>query len=114
MDTIFSSKFLEVVFDLMCDKHFIHHSHITGKIIACAHGFYNPKVRENKSNISVFDHNLFGFDFFFLLKGIMLSIWKRTNLSISRSNLTNINFANISEQVKFIDKMKYYQQSLAS
>ena len=32
---------------------------------------------------------------------------------IGESNLTNINYANIGEQVKFIDTMKYYQQSLA-
>ena len=37
---------------------------------------------------------------------------KTTNLSIRGSNLFNIDFANISELVKFIDTMKYYQQSL--
>ena len=56
--------------------------------------------------------HLFGFDFFFFLKGIRLSVWKTTNLSTGGSNLTQINYANISEQIKFIDTMKYYQQSL--
>ena len=63
--------------------------------------------------ISVIAHNLFGFDFFFFLKGIRLIVWKTTNLSIGGSNLTQINYANISEQVKFTHTMKYYQQSLA-
>ena len=34
-------------------------------------------------------------------------------LAIVGSNLTQVNYANISKQVKFIDTMKYYQQSLA-
>ena len=51
--------------------------------------------------------------FFFLLKGIKLSVWKTHDISIGGSYLTNINFANIGEQVKFIDSIKYYQQSLA-
>ena len=92
----------------------LHHSHLTGEIIGCAHGFCNRKVRENKHMISVFAYHLFGFDFFFLLKGIRLSVWKTTNLSISGSNVIKINYANISEKVKFIDTMKYYQQSLAN
>ena len=57
--------------------------------------------------------NLFGFDIFFWLKGIRLSVWKTNNLSIGSSSLANINLANIGKQVKFIDTMKYYQQSLA-
>ena len=94
-------------------KHVIHHSHITGEIIEYSHGFCNRKVRENKNNISVTAHNLFGFDFFFLLKSIRFSIRKTKDISTGGSNLTNINYANIGEQVKFIDTMKYYQQSLA-
>ena len=63
--------------------------------------------------ISVITHNLFGFDFIFFLKGITLNVWKTTNLAIGRLNLTNINYANIGGKVKFIETMKYYQQSLA-
>ena len=96
----------------MYDKHVVHHSHITGEIVGYAHDFCNTKVRENRNNISVITHNLFGFDFFFFLKGVRLSVQKTTNLTIGRSNLTNLNYANISEQVKFIDMIKYYQQSL--
>ena len=97
----------------MYDKHVIYHSHITGEIIGYSHGFCNRKVRENKNNISVTAHNLFGFDFFFLLKSIRFSIRETKDISIGGSNLTNINYANIGEQVKFIGTMKYYQQSLA-
>ena len=48
----------------------MHHSHMTVEITGYAHGFCNHRVREHKSNISVIAHNLFGFDFFFLLKEI--------------------------------------------
>ena len=92
----------------MYNKHVIHHSHITSETIGYAHRFYNRRVRGNRSNICVIAHNLFRFDFFLLLIGIRLSVWKTTNLSNNGSNLTNINFANISEQVKLIHKMKYY------
>ena len=111
VDTMLSSRFPESVSNLMYNKHAICHSHITGEIIGYAHSFCIFRVRQNKSNISVIAHNLFGFDFFFLLKRISLSVWKTTNLFIGGSNLTNISFANIGEQVKFINTMKYYQQS---
>ena len=91
----------------------IHHSHITGDVIGNAHSFCNLKGRENKNQISVIAHNLFGFDFFFFLKGLRLGAWRTTNLSIGGKNLSNINLANISDQVKFIDIYKYYQQSLS-
>ena len=81
----------------MYDRHVLHHSHITGEIVGYAHSFCNRKVRENKDYIGVIAHNLFGFDFFFFLKGIRLSVWKTTNLAIGGSNLTNINYANIGD-----------------
>ena len=52
--------------------------------------------------------------FSFFLKGLRLGVWQTTNLLIGGTNLTNINFANIGEQVKFINTMKYYQQSLST
>ena len=65
---IFSSNFLDNVSCLIYSKNVIHHLHITGDIIGCAHSFRNLKVRENKSQISVIAHNLFDFDFFFLFE----------------------------------------------
>lgn len=91
----------------------LQHSHITGEIFGYAHDFCNRKVRENKNSMGVIAHDLFGFDFFFLLKGIRFGVWKTINLSVGGSNLTQINFASISDEGKFIDTMKYYQRSLA-
>ena len=62
---IISENFLSNVDNLIHWKHVIHHSHITGEVVGYAHSFYNFKVRENKNQISVVAHNLFGFDFFF-------------------------------------------------
>ena len=92
----------------------IHHSHITGKIIGNAHNFCNQKIRENKNTISIFAHNLFSYDFFFVMKGLRLSVWRTKNLSIGGKGINDINYANISDQVKFIDTIKYYQEPLAS
>ena len=60
-------------------------------------------------------HNLFGFDFYFILRRIKLPVWKPKELNnVGGNNLTNINFANLSNQIKFIDILKQYQQSLAN
>ena len=63
---IFSSYFLENVYNLLFGREVFHHSDITGKIPGYAHDFCNQKVRENKNHISVVAHNLFVFDFFSL------------------------------------------------
>ena len=57
-------------------------------------------------------HSFFGFDMFFLVKGIRLSAWGAEDINIGRTGLTNINFAGISSQVNFIDTMKYFLTSL--
>ena len=103
--------FLNNVDCLLCTKIVIHHSDITGEIIGYVHSFCNLKVRENKNQISVVAHNLFGFDFF--LKDLRLVAWRTTDLSIGGKNLTSINFANIANQIKFIDTIRYYQQRLS-
>lgn len=46
--------------------------------------------------------------FVFILKDLLLRIWRTRNISIGGTNLTNINFANVSDQIKFIDAVKYY------
>ena len=74
-----SSNFFRNVISILYDTHHIHYSHITGEIIGYAHRFCNRKVRENKNNISVIAHNLLSLDFFFFLKGIRLSVWKKKN-----------------------------------
>ena len=54
----------------------------------------------------------FGFDMFFLIKGIRISVWGKKDVNIGRGGLMNINFANITLQVKFIATMKHFLTSL--
>ena len=82
----------------------------TGKIIVYAHDFCNIKVRENQNQFSCIAHNFF--DMFFLIKGITLSVWGTRDVNTGGTGLTNINFASISNQVEFIDAMKYFLNSL--
>ena len=109
---VISENFLSNVENLIKGT-VIHHSHITGEAVGYAHSFCNLKVRENKNQISVVAHNLFVFDFFFFLKGLRLGAWRTRNLVFGGKNLTSINFANISDRVKFIDTIKYFRQSLS-
>ena len=106
---ILSNIFLENVCNIIFEREVIHLSHITGKIIG-----YARKARENKNKVSITARNLFGFDLLFFFKGLRLGVWRTTNSSIDGSLLTNINFANIGEQIRFIDTIKYYQQSLST
>ena len=48
------------------------------------------------------------------LKGIRLSVWETAAIEIGRKNPTDVNFAIIRNQVRFIDTVKYLQQSLGS
>ena len=65
-DAVMSEKFLSNVDNLIYGTTVINHSHITGEVIGYAHSFCNLKVRENKNQVNVIAHNLFGFDFVFL------------------------------------------------
>ena len=56
--------------------------------------------------------NFSDFGMFFLLKGFRATAWNTKNVNIGGTNLTNINFANIGGETKFIDTLKYYQKSL--
>ena len=70
------------------------------------------KLKQNQNSFSSIAHNFFGFNIFFLIKGIRFLVWQTRDVNIGRSGLTNINFANIGSQVKSIDPIKYYQASL--
>ena len=48
------------------------------------------------------------------LKGLRPSVWETTDINISGKNPTSITFEIIHNQVRFIDTVKYYQQTLAS
>ena len=65
-----------------------------------------------KTKISLVAHNLFRFDFFLLLKRLRVSIWKTRDFSIGGKKPTKINFADIRNQVVFINIIKYFQQNL--
>ena len=92
----------------------VHNSHVSGRIVGFAHDFCNLKVRENYYTIPVIAHNKFRFDFFFFLKGIRPTVWETTQIKIGAKNASNINFAVIGSQVRFIDTIKCFQQSLSN
>ena len=48
------------------------------------------------------------------MKGLRLSIWKTKDLRIGGKNLIDINYANISDQIKLIGTIKFYQKPLAT
>ena len=96
------------------NKNVIHHSYITVKVIGYAHEFCNEQTRENYYTIQVFAHNQFRFDFFLFLKGIRPSVRGTKQINIGGKNPTDVNFAIIKHQVRFIDTVKYFQQSLGS
>ena len=109
-----SARFLQNLIFIHKNEFVIHHSHVTGKIVGYAHEFCNLQIRENYYTIPVFAHNQFRFDFFLLLKGFRASFWETTEIFIEGKNPTNVSFAIVQNQVRFIDTVKYYQQSLAN
>ena len=114
VQTSFWNICLENVKGILYNKTNIHHSHITGEIIGYSHSVCNFRVTENKKKISVVAHNLFRFEFFFFLKGITAGSWITRHISIVGKNPTDINFAQIGNQVVFIDSIKYFQNSLGT
>ena len=112
-DTITTNNFFRNVYHIIKVNMHLHHSHVTGEIILhlnlnYVHNFCNWRVRENKTDFVIFSHNFFSFDMFFLLKGFRATVWNTKDINIGRTNLTNINFANIAGETKFIDTLKYY------
>ena len=66
VNTITTNNFFRNVHRLIKVKVHLHHSHITGKILGRAYAFCSWNVGENKSEIALIAHNLFGFNIFFL------------------------------------------------
>ena len=71
-------------------------------------------MREDKLFVSLIGHNFLGFDIYYMVKGYRSINWGTKDFHMDGTNLTNVNFANISSQVKVIDTLKYYQTSLAN
>lgn len=109
-----SKKFITNVSNILKNTHCVHHSHITGDIFGYAHTFYNEKVRENYYKIPVVAHNLFRFDFLFMVKGLRAGVCKTRDIVIGGKNPTNISFTHIGSQGQFVDTIKYFQQSLGA
>ena len=87
----------------------LHHSHVTGEIVGFVHDFCNWRVRENKCEIPLIGHNFLGFDIFYMVKGYRASCWGTDDFDMGATNLANVNYANIRNQLKIIDTLKYYQ-----
>ena len=80
--TIVTKNFFNDVINLMFDEIVIHLSHVNGEIIGYADDFRNTKLKENKILILVFAHNLFSFNFYFIVKGIKFCVWRKKSLNI--------------------------------
>ena len=48
------------------------------------------------------------------MKGLRAGVWRTRDIRIGSKNPTNINLANIGNQIMFLDTIKYFQQSLGS
>ena len=94
-----SKKFIDNLLGILDNTYQLHHSHITGKIIGFADSYCNQKVTENYFKIPVVPHNLFRFDFFFLLNGLRSGMWRMIDIKIRGKKPTDINFASIENQV---------------
>ena len=84
-----SKKFIRNISIILKNSYYIYHSHITGDIFEYSHTFCNEKVRENYYKIPVVAHT--------------------KDTVIGEKNPTNIDFAHISNQVQFINTIKYFQ-----
>ena len=73
-DTITTNNFFRNLHCLIKVKVHLHHSHITGKNLGCAHDFCNWNVRKNKSQIPMVAHYLFGFHMFCFIKGYRATV----------------------------------------
>ena len=112
-DTIIINSFFIHVHRLIKGKVHLHHSHITGEIIGYSHDFCNTTVIE-KSNAEIpfIAHNFFGFDLFYFMKTYIASAWCSKEVNIGGTNLTHANYGNISNEIKLIGSLKFYQRNL--
>ena len=111
-DTITTNKFFINVHGMITAKIHLYHFHVPGEMLGYTHDFCDLRVRENKIEIPMIAHNLYGSDLYYFIKGYVASAWCSKEIKISGSNLTHINFVNITGEVKFINSLKYYQKSL--
>ena len=112
-ETITTNKFFINVHQLIRGKFHLHHSHITGKRFCYAHDFCNTALVEKSTpKIPFVVHNFFDFDLFYYMKAYIASAWCSKELNIGGTNLMQANYGNISEEIRSIDSLKFYQRSL--
>ena len=104
-----SKNFIENLKGIMENRTHAHHSHINGEITGYAYSYCGEMVWESYPTITIVAHNLFRFDFFFLLNGLTAGVWRTGDTFIGGKNPTDINFANIGNEVMFLDTIKYFQ-----
>ena len=100
LKTITTKGMFEKFCRVINSKVHLHHSHVTGEIIGHTHDFCNWKVRENKNEVPLIGHNFLGFDIFYMVKGYISCCWGTKDFSKGGTNLTNVNYANIPNQIK--------------
>ena len=111
--TITTDKFFLNVNRLIRGKYHLHHSHITGNIVGYGHYICNTAYIEKATSEAPFiAHNLFGFDLFYFSKTYIASAWYLKELNNGGNNLTHANFGNITNKIKLVDSLKFYQRSL--
>ena len=96
-DTITTNKFFVNVHRMIKVKVHLNNSHVTREILGYTHNFCNLRVRENKIEIPMIAHTLFGFDLYYFIKGYVVSAWCSKEIKIGDSNLTHIHFSNINK-----------------
>ena len=95
-DIVTTKKLFNHVHNKITMKVHLHHSHVTGEILGYAHDFCNKKIVElEKVEIPCIANNLFGFDFWYFMKGLSTTSWCSKELSAGGTNLTNLIFASI-------------------
>ena len=112
--TVTTNGFMKELYRVVNYKVHIHHSHVTSIIEGYSHDFCNWKIREFKLFVPLIGHNFLGFDIYYMVKGYRSSVWGTKDFRMGGTNLINVNFTNISTQIKIIDTLKYYQTSLAN
>ena len=81
-ETLTTNSLFESIRKIINVKVHLHYSHFRGKLIGYAHDFCNIKVREKKDVFSCIAHIFFGFDMYFLIKGIRRSVWETKDINI--------------------------------
>ena len=70
-------------------------------------------IEKSNYEIPFIAHNFFGFDLFYFMKNYIATAWCSKELNVGRTNLTHANYGNISNEIKLIDSLKFYQRSLS-